>query len=219
MQHRIVLGLSLLAVSFVASSATAQPVIPIYPVMPGYLAVLPPYEIVAAVRSLGLEPLSRPLRYGGMYGLRAVDPAGREVQVIADARDGRILRVNPVPPRFAAVAPPPYLPPGRMVPELPGARMVPEMPPPPGAAAPAGPAGTLSAPRAPVVTPLPRPRPKVAAVQAPAAPPPAVVAPQAAPPQVPTAPAAPKEEIKAGAPAGTAAPASVPEPPATELHE
>ena len=74
---------------------------------PGLFGVFPPHEIVAIVRSKGLEPLSRPLRQGGAYILRAADPAGRVVQVTVDARMGRIVRVVPTM-RADAVAAPPY---------------------------------------------------------------------------------------------------------------
>jgi hypothetical protein len=71
---------------------------------------LPPYEIVAIVRSTGLEPLSRPVRHGQTYVLHAVDPAGHPVRVTVDSRLGRIMSVTPAAhPRFAAPAlPPPY---------------------------------------------------------------------------------------------------------------
>src|SRR5882724_8199936 len=46
------------------------------PVHPGYGPGLPPYEIVAVVRSTGLEPLTRPVRNGAVYALRALDPVG-----------------------------------------------------------------------------------------------------------------------------------------------
>jgi hypothetical protein len=57
---------------------------------------VPPYEVLAIVRSKGLEPLSRPQRHAGSYTLRAVDPRGREVQVTVDARQARITRIAPL---------------------------------------------------------------------------------------------------------------------------
>jgi hypothetical protein len=57
---------------------------------------LPPYEVLAIVRSKGLEPLSRPQRHAGSYTLRAVDPRGREVLVTVDARQARITRIAPL---------------------------------------------------------------------------------------------------------------------------
>jgi hypothetical protein len=185
LKQKIVLCAGALAFGLTASAAAmAQPVPPYYPgiaypgaVYPGYAAALPPHEIVAIVRSTGLEPSSRPLRYGLTYALRAVDPAGQEVQVVVDARLGRIVRVVPIMAgRYAApVMPPPYgRPPGEiaMVPDGygPNSRIAVLPPgvegPPvngPGAIAPPRPAAQSGRP------PLPRPRPKVATVEAPAA--------------------------------------------------
>ena len=87
-----------------------------YPASP---AVLPPHEILTIVRSIGLEPLGRPLRAGETYGLRAVNPAGQVVTVVVHARMGRVLRVTPAT-RAAGLIPPnpiPYPPPGAMVPD------------------------------------------------------------------------------------------------------
>jgi hypothetical protein len=90
-------------------SLTAQPVMPAYPApypgyYPGAYGGLPPYEVLAIVRSRGLEPLSRPRRQGPVYALRALDPADREVQVTVDARTGRILKIAPAT-NAGAVAP------------------------------------------------------------------------------------------------------------------
>jgi len=92
----------------------AQPVF--YPASP---AALPPHEILTIVRSVGLEPLGRPLRSGETYGLRAVNPAGQVVHVVVHARLGRVLRVTHAA-RAADLIPPnpiPYPPPGAMVPD------------------------------------------------------------------------------------------------------
>ncbi len=231
LQHKIMLGVGMLAAHVVASSAMAQSIVPFYPgtVASAYVVMLPPYEIDAVLRSVGLEPLSRPLRHGVVYGVRAVDPSGREVQVIADARDGRILRVYPLPPRLAAVAPPPYMRlPGRLAvaPDLSGSRIAvsPEVPSAAGAAPAAGLPGaapaTASRAPAPTATPLPRPRPKVAAVETPAPAPatPPAVAPPGAPPPVPAAPAGAKDEVKRAEQTGTV-PAPAAEPPPAEFHE
>jgi len=102
-------------------SLTAQPVMPAYPApypgyYPGAYGGLPPYEVLAIVRSKGLEPLSRPRRQGPAYALRALDPADREVQVTVDARTGRILRVVPTS-GVDTISPPNPIPQGRMVPD------------------------------------------------------------------------------------------------------
>ena len=179
MQIKIALCAGLLAVGL-AASAQAQPIAPYYPgtaypganypgaMYPGAGPALPPYEIVTIVRSTGLEPLSRPLRQGPTYVLRAIDPAGQEMRVIANARTGRLLQVVPVPgARYVGpMTPPPYgRPIGRMVPDgngpssriaglPPGAQDAPVAAPPLPRAVQAGP-------------PLPRPRPKVAAAEQP----------------------------------------------------
>jgi hypothetical protein len=75
-------------------------------------ALLPPFEITTSVRSMGLEPISPPMRRGARYVLRAIDRRGAEVQVAADALSGRILAVRPVGygpgPVFAARSYPYY---------------------------------------------------------------------------------------------------------------
>jgi len=62
---------------------------------PGFGA-LPPQQIVAIVRSAGLDPLSRPARQGPVYVVRANNRAGQEVRVIVDAQMGRIVKVVPL---------------------------------------------------------------------------------------------------------------------------
>ena len=57
--------------------------------------LLPPYEITTSVRSMGLTPISPPVRRGARYVLRAIDSRGAEVTVAADALSGRILLVRP----------------------------------------------------------------------------------------------------------------------------
>jgi hypothetical protein len=147
--------------------------------------------------------LSHPTRFGPLYTLRAIDPAGREVRVIADVRTGRILKVAPVLfPRYAAPVPPPpsYGPhPGRItaVPDGygPNSRIATL---PPGAAVPppnVPAAGGLPAVRAPAAVPppvaqaspppLPRPRPKLAASDS-----------TAVPPVISAAPAAPSARVE-----------------------
>jgi hypothetical protein len=82
---------------------------------PGYSSPLPPQEVMAIVRSTGLQPLGRPERQGPTYGVRALNRAGQEVRVIVDARMGRILKVIPLAQEAAA---PPYdRPPGAAMPD------------------------------------------------------------------------------------------------------
>ncbi len=200
----------------------------VYPVPPLGPAVMPPYEVVAIVRSTGLEPLSRPMRHGPTYVLRAVDPAGQEVRVVVDARLGRIVRVAPVfGPRYAApVMPPPYgRPPGRiaLVPDGygPNSRIAALPPgvdgPPmhgPGVGYDGLPGRTPMAHAPPpnaqaAPPPLPRRRPNVAAADTSAAKPAAAAA--------PTAPAPPAKEAKDAT--GAVAPPAAAAPPPAEIHE
>jgi hypothetical protein len=222
LHQKIALCASVLALSLAASaSVSAQPAPPPYypgaahpgTVYPGPAPALPPHEILTSVRSTGLEPLSRPMRFGGAYSLRAADPAGREVRVIADARTGRVLKISPVLfPLYAAPVPPAHVggagQPGRVtaVPDGygPNSRIATLPPgaegPPPNVPA----AGGLPAVRAPAAAPprpvaqagpppLPRPRPKLAAADPTATMPATSAAPQAAPPQASGPQAAPPQ--------------------------
>ncbi|MFZ1094587.1 MAG: hypothetical protein WAN75_36140, partial [Xanthobacteraceae bacterium] len=109
---KIALYIAVLIMTIAAPGALrAQPVM--QPYYPGF-AGLPPYEILAIVRSAGLDPVSRPARQGPVYVLRALNPAGQEVRVVVDARMGRIVKVVAVAPTDpGAFAPPASIPPGR----------------------------------------------------------------------------------------------------------
>ena len=134
-------------------SLTAQPLMPYpspyYPGYPGAYGEVPPYEVLAIVRSKGLAPLGRPRRQGTAYALRALDPSDREVQVTVDARTGRILRVVATP-GADAMAPPNPIPSGPMAPEenASSSRLAPYPNP--------------AEERTGALPPLPRPRPKTA---------------------------------------------------------
>jgi hypothetical protein len=95
------IGVAIAAISLAAllpAPATAQ-------------AVLPAYEIVTIIRSMGLDPLGYPVRHGSRYVLRAVDDDGQEVSITVDARQGRVLSVRPLTPVAAPYGPPPgYVP-------------------------------------------------------------------------------------------------------------
>ena len=171
MQPKITICAALTALGLAAEPASAQPVPPA--LVPGGGVALPPYEIITIVRSTGLEPLGRPVRQGPAYALRAVDRAGREVLVIADARMGRIVRVVPGP-RYALAPGPSGRPPGPIAaaPDGPNPRIA-TLPPavggPPlnGPALATAPNGPMFAPAAGApprvdlqLPPLPRPRPK-----------------------------------------------------------
>jgi hypothetical protein len=62
---------------------------------------LPAYEILASVRSLGFNPITRAVRRGSYYVLHAVDPRGDEVRMVADAQLGDIVSITRVlAPRY-----------------------------------------------------------------------------------------------------------------------
>lgn len=187
MKQKIAFCAALLAFGFPDSeTAHAQPMLPFYQ---GVRAELPPHEIAMIVRSSGLDPVSRPVRQGGAYSVRALDMAGREVRVVVDARRGRILRVGPVAGSNYVDLPPSYArPPGRIPDQdpddVPSGADGPPANPPVTARGPAGePIGpgraALSHSAAPSgAPPLPRPRPKLAAAHSPAS---EIAAPEAPP--------------------------------------
>jgi hypothetical protein len=76
--------------------------------------ILPPYEVVTIVRSMGLNPLERPRWRHGRYVMVATDRAGREVRVVVDAASGQVIRVVPIEvgyydgSRGSGVRPDPY---------------------------------------------------------------------------------------------------------------
>jgi hypothetical protein len=114
-KHRTVIFLGLAAVGLAAAvPAKADPIRIAQ-------AQFPPYEIMTIVRSTGLDPLSRPVRQGPVYVLRALDGYGTEVRVVVDAYAGRILTVRPVVPvaaPYGAVRPR-YFPPRYVDPRYP----------------------------------------------------------------------------------------------------
>ena len=76
--------------------------------------LLPPYEVATIVASMGMRPLDRPIWRHGRYSVSAIDRYGREVRVVLDARDGRVLAVRPLArdyvdePRYAPPPPSAY---------------------------------------------------------------------------------------------------------------
>jgi hypothetical protein len=64
---------------------------------------LPPNQIVALMRTSGFAAVSRPVRNGHTYVLRALDPYDLEVNLVVEARTGRLLSASEVAaPRYAA---------------------------------------------------------------------------------------------------------------------
>jgi hypothetical protein len=177
LKRTIALCACLLAVNVAAKAGDVAQALPppaVYPsaAYPPTKAWLPPHEIAAIVRSIGLKPVHRPARHGATYLVRAVGPSGEEVKVVLDARIG-IVRIDPVlMTRYGVpVARAHYgLPPG-VVPRPERRPMYAELP--PGAAPGLPPVGWRApiANRGPAVPPqaepgpLPRPRPKVTATE------------------------------------------------------
>jgi hypothetical protein len=57
-------------------------------------AVLPPFEVITIIRSMGFDPTSRPVLRGPVYAVSAVDDADIPVRVLVDARSGNVVRVT-----------------------------------------------------------------------------------------------------------------------------
>ena len=66
---------------------------------------VPPEDVLSSIRSLGLEPATRPLLRGRVYALRAFDTAHAEKRVLVDARSGEVLSVRAVADAGSAEAP------------------------------------------------------------------------------------------------------------------
>jgi hypothetical protein len=56
---------------------------------------LPAFEILTTVRTMGINPISEPVRRGPYYVLQAYDARGIQVRVVADAQFGDILSIAP----------------------------------------------------------------------------------------------------------------------------
>lgn len=65
-----------------------------------------PYEIMRTVRSAGFHPVSRPMREGASYVLRATDFRGLLMRIVLDARTGVIRDATRIVPAGAAIAAP-----------------------------------------------------------------------------------------------------------------
>jgi hypothetical protein len=107
LKHRIAFCVGLGVSAIIATSAPAQ----VY-LEPGGQAVpppqhehggLPPSEILMAVRSSGLRPLTQPARLGPQqWAVLASDNMGGQLRVVVHAHTGRILNASPAhDPRFA----------------------------------------------------------------------------------------------------------------------
>lgn len=186
MKTRFAIGLALAAgIAGLATPASAQ-------------FLLPPYEITTSARSMGLQPVSRPVLRGNRYVFRAIDGRGYEMRVAADAFNGRIIAVRPVGYRQGPAYAERFYPPGNYPAEMAPPRGYPAdaAPPPrgyerPPARIPSDPP-VIYAPGSNATPPQPSARP-------PSAPKPAAAKP-AAPPKVAAQPAKPPAEAKAPEP-------------------
>lgn len=83
------------------TAAEAAPAPHPLPLPPPVLGFVSPYEIMRTVRSAGFHPLSRPLREGASYVLRATDFRGVPMRVVLDARTGVIRDATRIAPADA----------------------------------------------------------------------------------------------------------------------
>ena len=127
---------------------------------PTYGAALPPFEVMTIIRSMGFDPISRPVLRGPVYVVQALDDEGISVRVLVDAQRGNVIRVTESRPAsvYAGLPPEAGFGPRRSPPETvpPGAvyRPYEETPAPQAAHAPSPPR-----PKVATRTPLPRPAP------------------------------------------------------------
>ncbi|HEX5508403.1 MAG TPA: hypothetical protein VFX37_07850 [Pseudolabrys sp.] len=56
-----------------------------------------PDDILKTIRTMGLDPVTEPVRRGDLYVLHALDPHGVEMRVVADVDFGEILSIVPAP--------------------------------------------------------------------------------------------------------------------------
>lgn len=109
-QNRI-LAVSLLALAAatgVPASVSAQPypAYRVYPEQPRYQHRIPPQEVVAIVRSMGLAPTSAPRPRGPFWVVDAVGRDGSPIRVSLDGHNGRVNEIVRVPgPRLVRVYP------------------------------------------------------------------------------------------------------------------
>ncbi len=109
-QNRI-LAVSLLALgaavgSPAAVSAQPYPAYRVYPEAPRYQHRIPPQEVVAIVRSMGLAPTGAVRQRGPFWVVDAVGRDGSPVRVSLDGHNGRVHEIVRVPgPRLVRVYP------------------------------------------------------------------------------------------------------------------
>jgi hypothetical protein len=90
-----------------ATPAAAQ----MYPSQPHYGGVISPGQVMGAVQSLGLRPVSEPHLRGPVWVVRAVGRDGTLVRVVVDSQSGRVVNMTaidrPMPPNMVPGEPDP----------------------------------------------------------------------------------------------------------------
>ncbi len=90
-----------------ATPAAAQ----MYPAQPYYGGVISPGQVIGAVQSLGLRPVSEPRFRGPVWIVRAVGREGTLVRVVVDSQTGRVVNMTaidrPMPPNMVPGEPDP----------------------------------------------------------------------------------------------------------------
>lgn len=102
-KRRLLMVVAALAVGTVAAGAQGRLSQP----APG-AHVMPAQEIITILRSTGFDPVSRPVRVGSRYKIRAFDPDDFEVNLLVDGRTGRILTVRDNDDDWPMAPPNPY---------------------------------------------------------------------------------------------------------------
>jgi hypothetical protein len=97
LKQRWLVALALAALAAPASPAAAG----FYEEPVAAANLLPPAEIVASLRELGLAPTMQPIRRGAYYVLHAISADGIELRVVADAELGDILSIDVARPLVA----------------------------------------------------------------------------------------------------------------------
>lgn len=85
-------------------AAQADPLPP--PPAPPIERGVAPYDVIAIVRSMHLDPVTAPIRRGTRYVVRAIDRWGNTVRVVVDAEVARVIALRPVRRVREAFAPP-----------------------------------------------------------------------------------------------------------------
>lgn len=92
--------------AYAQTAAAAAPAQHPVPPPPPFIGFVSTYEIMRTVRSAGFHPMSRPLREGASYVLRATDFRGIPMRVVLDARTGVIRDATRIVPADSSASQP-----------------------------------------------------------------------------------------------------------------